>query len=90
LEPEAELSGSMKKSKLIHSVLSLSGPPTLPVFFNLETKGMAGEFSRTKGSKTVEDLKKSLMTIVQLDFLQPKCDHSDVKRTIAIYGCHLF
>jgi hypothetical protein len=76
---EAGLSGSIKKSNLIHSDFYTSGPPTLSIFFTLEDKGM-GEFSRTKEDKAAEDLGNLLMAIVQIDLAQQ----------IIIYGCHLF
>jgi hypothetical protein len=64
LELEAGLSGSMRNSNLIHSDLSASGPSTLSIFFNLETKGMGGGFLRIEGGKAAEDLENLLMAIV--------------------------
>jgi hypothetical protein len=41
---EAELSGSMRNSNLIHSVLSVSDPSNLSIFFIMETKMGGGVF----------------------------------------------
>jgi hypothetical protein len=75
LEPQAGLSGSMRKSNLIQPYFSLSDPKTLSIFFILELKGMGG-LSHIESGKEVEDLENLLMAIVWIEILQQKSDHS--------------
>jgi hypothetical protein len=66
---EVGLSGSMKNCNLTNSILSVSGPSTLSIFFSLETKGKGvGVFSSKEGGKATEDMESLLMAIVQIDF----------------------
>jgi hypothetical protein len=51
LNPDAELSGSMRNSNFIHSDLSASGPSTLSIFFILDTKGMGAGSQAQKEAK---------------------------------------
>jgi hypothetical protein len=49
--PQAGLSGPMKKSNLINSVMSTSIPSTLSIFFTLEAKGMGNSCAQKEGGK---------------------------------------
>jgi hypothetical protein len=51
-------------------------PINLVHFLHLGNKRNGGGLSRTEGSKAAEYLEKLIMTIICIEILQQKCDHS--------------
>jgi hypothetical protein len=56
---------SIRNSNLSHSDLSVTGPSTLSIFFNLGTKAMGGG-SCKKGGKATGDLENFLLEFFRL------------------------